>query len=70
MAFYELVSGKLEVSYANNDQCSSICDANCDRTGVAPGVVLWSRGRGILFGVREKIRVGNIAFLQVRGWQS
>ena len=54
MAFYELVGGKFEVSYANNDQCDSICDAYCDKTGVAPGVVLWGRCWGILFGVREK----------------
>ena len=38
--FYDLGSGKVEVSYAYNGQCSSICDAICNRTGVAPGVVL------------------------------
>ena len=54
MAFYELRGGKFEVSYANNGQCISICDAICDRTGFAPGVVLWGRGSRILLWVREK----------------
>ena len=37
--FHKLGGGKIKVSYAYNDQCSSICDAICDWTGVAPGVV-------------------------------
>ena len=42
------------MSYADNGECSSICDAICDRTGVAPGFVLCGRGRGILEGISEK----------------
>ena len=51
--FYELGGGKFEVPYAYNGECSSICDTICDRTGVAPGVVLWGRGRGTLEWVKE-----------------
>ena len=40
MAFSEFGCGKVEVPYALNGQCSSICDAICVRTGVAPGFVL------------------------------
>ena len=40
--------------YAYNGECSSICDAICDRTGVVPGVVLWGRGRETLERAREK----------------
>ena len=50
-----LEGGKFEVSYADNGECSSICDAICDRTGVAPGFVLCGRGRGILEGISEKM---------------
>ena len=42
------------MSFAYNGQCSSICDAICDRTGVAPGIVLWGRGRGRREGQRKK----------------
>ena len=71
LLFYELVGGKVEVSYAYNGECSSICDAICDRTGVAPGVVLRGRGRGTLEWVKET----NFAlviwfFFRVRGLQS
>ena len=55
LLFYELVDGRLEVSYAYNGECSSICDAICDRTGVTPGFVLLSRGRGTLEAIREKM---------------
>ena len=65
MLSYDLVGGKFEVSYAYNGQCRSMCDAICDRTGVVPGiVVLLGRGRWIPFWVREKIGVGNLAFLR------
>ena len=37
------------------ESCSSICDALCDMTGLAPGVVLWGRGRETLEGVRTNI---------------
>ena len=46
---------ELEVSYVYNGECSSICDAICDRNAVVPGVVLWGRGRGTLEGVRGKV---------------
>ena len=52
--FYELGGGKCEMSYAYNGKCSSICDAICHRTGVAPGDVLWGRNRRTLEGMREK----------------
>ena len=60
------------MSYAYNGQYSSICDAICDRTGVAPGVVLWGRGRGTLEWVKEnKFGVGYMVFFfRVRGLQS
>ena len=67
--FYELGGGKCEVSYAYDGKCSSICDAICHRTGIAPGVVLWGRKRSTLEGMREKIGVGNMAFLRDRVWQ-
>ena len=38
MAFLRVRGGKFEVSYAYNGKYSSICDAICDRTGVAPGL--------------------------------
>ena len=63
------MGGKFELSYAYNGQCSSICNPICDRTEVAPGVVLWGMVRENLEGIREKIDVGNIAFLRVRVWQ-
>ena len=34
------------MSYAYFGECSSICDAICNRTGVAPGVVLRVMVRG------------------------
>ena len=67
LLFYELVGGKVEVSYAYNGECSSICDAICDRTGVAPGIVLLGRGRGTLEGIREKLALVIWLFLRVRG---
>ena len=42
------------MSYAYNGQCSSICDAICDRTGVALGVVLWGMVRENPEGMRGK----------------
>ena len=42
------------MSYAYNGECSSISDTICDRTGVAPGVVLWGRGTGTLEAMRGK----------------
>ena len=56
MAFLRVRGGKIEVSYAYNGQCSSVCDAICESTGVAPGVVLWITGKGTLEGVRKKWR--------------
>ena len=38
--FHKLGGGKIKVSYAYNDQCSSICNAICDWSRVFPGVVL------------------------------
>ena len=61
--FYELGGGKVEVSYAYNGQCSSICDAICDRTRCAPGTAFLGGGRGTLVGS------GGGAGLRVRGWQ-
>ena len=37
MAFLRIRGGKVEVLYAYNGKCSSICDVICDSTGVAPG---------------------------------
>ena len=42
--FYEIGFDKVEVSYAYNGQCSSICDAICDRTRCAPGTVFLGWG--------------------------
>ena len=53
--FYGLRGGKFKLAYAYNGQCSNFCDDICDWTGVAPGIVLWGRGRGILQGGRENI---------------
>ena len=53
--FYELGGGKVEVSYAYNGECSSICNAICDWIGVAPGVVLFGRGRWTIERIREQI---------------
>ena len=59
------------MSYAYNGQCSSICDAICDKTGVAPGIVLSGRGSGTLERVSEKkLALVIWLFLRVRGWQS
>ena len=54
MASFELRVAKFEVSYAYNGECSRICDAICNRTGVALGVVLWGMVRENLEGIREK----------------
>ena len=42
MAFLRVRGGKVEVPYAYNGECSSICDGDaiCDRTGDDLGVVL------------------------------
>ena len=66
---YELGGGKIEVSYVYNGQCSSLCDAICERTGVAPGVVHLGRGRGTLEGIREKLALAIRRFTR-KGWQS
>ena len=63
--FYEC--GIVDVAYAYNGKCSSICDAICGMTRVAPGSVLKGRDRGTLEGMREKFGVGNMAFIRVRG---
>ena len=67
MAFYELGGGKFEVSYAYNGKCSSIRDTICDRAGVAPGIVLLSRGRGALEGMREKLLLVIVPFYELGG---
>ena len=54
------------MSYVYNGECSSICDAICDRTGVAPGVVLWGRGRGTLERISDNFGVGNMASFELR----
>ena len=54
------------MSHVYNGECSSICDAICDRTGVAPGVVLSGRGRGTLDWISENVGVGNMASFELR----
>ena len=55
LLFCRVRASKFEESYAYNAECSSICDAICDRTGVAPGFVLWGSGMGTLEGIRTKL---------------
>ena len=56
------------MSYAYNGLCSILCDAICDRTGVAPGILLWGSGRGTLEGFRGKLALVIWLFYELGGW--
>ena len=57
------------MSYGYNGECSGIRDVICDKTGVAPRVVLSGRGRETLEGVRTTIWRCLYSFFRVTGWQ-
>ena len=62
-----LGGGKFEVSYANNGECSSICDAICDRSEVTPGVVPWGKARGPRRGQGQEVDMVILLFYELGG---